>query len=204
MFAQRFPSENATMLCSTSLWLSVTTLLQITYAYAEFGTVTAPCNFEPVFTITRPKFVPEDAYMRYEPYSSFIAAIAPAIRQGSNGTHETSWSLHFIEPPTRTTQDRGLLRRGVFSGDPPLATCRQCDKNGNPIDSSSNNTATNGVPSCSVVNYDVSQRAISRQCSILTASPGCLQRRRVSNIKSARLLLRCWLYWRFDSNPHSD
>lgn len=142
---------------SIFLWLSTVSLVQIAYGYAEFGTVTAPCNFEPIFAVPRPKFVPEDAYIRYEPYSSSITAVAPSLRPGRNGTHETSWSLHFVQQPTHTTQtiDRGLRRRGVFSGDPPTATCRQCDKNGIPIDSDSNGTATNGSPSCSVTNYDV-------------------------------------------------
>lgn len=158
------------MFYSLPLWLSVVSLVQIAHGYAEFGTVTAPCNFEPVFAIPRPKFVPEDAFMRYEPYSSSITAVAPSVRLARNGTHETSWSLHFVQPPTQTTQtiDRGLRRRGVFSGDPPVATCRPCDKNGYPLDGDSNSTATNGVPNCSVTNYDVGQPKQSDRSSILT------------------------------------
>lgn len=146
------------MFSSSFLWLFIVSLVQIAQGYAEFGTVTAPCNFEPVFAVPRPKFVPEDAYMRYEPYSSSITAVAPSLRLGRNGTQETSWSLHFVQPPTRTTQtiDRGLRRRGVFSGDLPTATCRQCDSNGNPLDGSTNSTNTNGSPTCSVTDYEVS------------------------------------------------
>lgn len=129
----------------------------MTQGYADFGTVTAPCNFEPVLAVPRPKFIPDDVYMRYEPYSSSITAVAPSLRFGRNGTHETSWSLHFLQQPTRTIQavDRGLRRRGVFSGDSPVPTCRPCDKNGNPVDDGSKNNSTNGVPNCSITNYDV-------------------------------------------------
>lgn len=140
------------------LWLSVVALVQVAHSYAEFGTVTAPCNFEPIYAIPRPKFVPEDVYIRYQPFSSSITAVAPSLRLALNGTHETSWSLHFVQQPTRTTQitDRGLRKRGVFSGDPPIATCRPCDMNGNPLDGgSNNNTASGGVPNCSVTSYDV-------------------------------------------------
>lgn len=175
-----------------SLWLSAIYLVQIANGYADFGTMTAPCNFEPVFAVSRPKFVPEDAYIRYEPYSSSITAVAPSLRLGRNRTHETSWSLHFIQPPTRTTQtiDRGLRRHGVFSGDPPIATCRQCDKNGNTINSGTNSTATNGGPSCSVTNYDVScSRDLIREFLFMKFFIGRLQIWRISNLKSARLLL---------------
>lgn len=180
------------MFWSPSSWLPAIYLIQIANGYADFGTMTVPCNFEPSFAVPRPKFVPEDEYIRYEPYSSSITAVAPSLRIGGNGTQETSWSLHFVQPPTRTTQtrDRGLQRRGVFSGDPPPATCRQCDKNGNSINSGTNSTATNGAPSCSVTNYDVSCLGILiRKFLFMKFFIGCLQRWRISNLKSARLLL---------------
>lgn len=153
------------MFTSPRTWLAIFTSVQLVHGYAEFGTVTAPCNFEPIFDIPRPKFVPEDVYMRYEPYSSSITAVAPSLRLGVNGTHETSWSLHFVDQPTRTTRtiDHDLRKRGVFSGDHPIPTCRHCDINGNPIDNSTDNSTNtnNGVPHCSITNYDVFNSILS-------------------------------------------
>lgn len=149
------------MFTSSTLWLAIFASSQVVQGYADFGTVTAPCNFEAIFTVPRPKFVPEDVYMRYEPYSSSITAVAPSLHRGRNGTHETSWSLHFVDQPTRTvrTADHDLRRRGVFSGDPPIPTCRPCDRNGNPINNgtSGSNNSTDGSPHCSITNYDVSK-----------------------------------------------
>lgn len=156
----------ATMIfTSPPLWLAIFASSQLVQGYVDFGTITAPCNFEPIFTAPPPKFVPEDVYMRYEPYASSISAIAPSLRRGRNGTHETSWSFHFVVQPTRTirTADQDLRRRGVFSGDPPIAICRPCDKDGNPINngSSGRNNSTDGSPKCSITNYDVSLLLLS-------------------------------------------
>lgn len=128
-------------------------------AYVDFGTITQPLLLGPTLTVAvpRPHQLPDDVWMRYGSYYSQITAVAPSIHMLANGSHATSWSLHLHLEPTRTAAYHGdLRRRGVFSGDPPIPTCRQCDKNGNPINNGNGNNGTgSGTPTCSQVNYNV-------------------------------------------------
>lgn len=202
-----FRSTNI-MLQFVSLWPILATLIGCACGYVDFGTVTAPCRIEPAIQTSRPKFVRDDVYMRYEPYSSSIVAVAPSLRFGRNGTHETSWSLHFVQPPTQTIRpvDRGLRRRGVFSGDPPIPTCRPCDKNGNPINS---NNSTNGVPNCSVTDYNVCGNSCpfsrnTNQFLHLSAISGRLPFRFFGNVYCARLLLQRGLHRSPRTHSHSN
>ena len=153
-----------------STWLITTIYLSTSVlAFVDFGTITQPFVFQPTFTIPRPHQLPDDVWMRYGEYSSQITAIAPSVRMLSNGSHATSWSLHFQEHrPTRTVQHqdlrrRGVLRRGVL---PPIPTCRQCDRNGNTIGGDNSTNSGDGSPTCSVANYNVGSPILNvpRRC----------------------------------------
>lgn len=127
-------------------------------AYVDFGTITHPSLFEPTFRVPRPHQLPDDVWMRYETFHSHLTAVAPSVRLLRNGSLSTSWSIHSQHQllPTRTIGHYDLRKRGVFSGDPPIPTCRQCDRNGNPVDNSNSTNSDSGSPSCSIQNYDVS------------------------------------------------
>lgn len=129
-----------------------------TSAFVDFGTITQPFLFEPTFTVPRPHQLPDDVWMRYETYHSHLTAVAPSVKLLRNGSLSTSWSIHSQHQlvPTRTLEHHDLRKRGVFSGDPAVPTCRQCDSSGNPINNSNSTNTDSGSPSCSVVNYDVS------------------------------------------------
>lgn len=135
-------------------------LLHSAFCYVDFGTSTLPILFEPKYTVSvpRPHQLPDDVWMRYDDYHSHITAVAPSVKLLYNGSFSTSWSLHFHKQPTTTVVvgHQDLRRRGVFSGDPPVPTCRLCDANGNPTNSSSNGNGTDsGSPTCTVANYSV-------------------------------------------------
>lgn len=153
------------MIQSTIHLLVAINLVATSYAYVDFGTITQPLLFEPMLTVSvpRPHQLPDDVWMRYGSYYSQLTAVAPSIHMLANGSQATSWSLHSHLEPTRTVERHGdLRRRGVFSGDPPIPTCRQCDKNGNPIDNGDSKNGTgSGSPACSQVNYNVSIVAMS-------------------------------------------
>jgi len=141
-------------------WLSVTCLLRSASGFVDFGTITQPCNFEQTFTIPRPHQLPNDVWMRYAPFQSHLTAVAPSMRLLGNGSFATSWSTHLHLEPTRTTEHLGLKRRGVLAPPgilPPIPTCRQCDRNGNPL--SNGNTTDDGSPTCSITEYDVCLQA---------------------------------------------
>lgn len=140
--------------------LVITNLISTCWAFVDFGTITQPLQFAPTFTVAvpRPYQLPDDVWMRYGEYYSQITAVAPSVYVLPNGSHATSWSLHSHLQPTKTVEDHGgLRRRGVFSGDPPSPSCRQCDQSGNPIGNGNNSNSSNsGSPICSQVNYNVS------------------------------------------------
>ncbi len=105
-------------------------LFPSTYAYVDFGSLTLP--IEPLFEPTpRPEQLPEDIDLRYEILPSMITAVAPSVTLVGNGTHQTMYSLHYHHYFSKTRQGKGMFdKRGVFSGDPPVATCNPCGTDG--------------------------------------------------------------------------
>lgn len=146
-------TATSSMAQSLAFWLTLIGFLTPAFSYVDFGTVTRPCAFEPAFNVPRPPQLPDDVWMRYAPYSSHLMAIAPSVRLLSNGSQSISLSLHSQAKPTRTLEHPGLRRRGVFSGDLGIPTCRPCDGNNNPINSG--NGTGGSSPTCSLASYNV-------------------------------------------------
>lgn len=143
-------------------WLSVLCLLQSALGFVDFGTITQPFGLQATIAIPRPHQLPDDVWMRYAPFKSHITAVAPSVTPLSNGSFATSWSMHFHFEPTRTIAHPRLRPRGVLAPRgilPPIAACRQCDINGNPV--SNSNSSDSGTPTCSIVDYEVRLACLS-------------------------------------------
>ncbi|KAJ9614366.1 hypothetical protein H2200_002502 [Cladophialophora chaetospira] len=119
-----------------------------TYGYVDFGSLTLPV--EPVYEPTpRPEQLPVDYDLRYQILPSMITAVAPSVTLVGNGTHETLYSLHYHHYFHKTRQGRGKFdKRGVFSGDPPVATCTPCGG-----DSAPTVTSSTSAVSCTTHHY---------------------------------------------------
>ena len=129
-------------------------LFRSTYAYVDFGSLTLP--IEPLFDPTpRPEQLPTGIDLRYEILPSMITAVAPSVTLVGNGTHQTMYSLHYHRYFSKTRQGKGMFdKRGVFSGDPPIATCNPCGDDGvyTPV---ALTTTSNSLP-CTTHTYHVS------------------------------------------------
>ncbi|OCT48492.1 hypothetical protein CLCR_03890 [Cladophialophora carrionii] len=125
-------------------------LFSSTYAYVDFGSLTLPV--EPLYEPTpRPNQLPQDYDLRHEILPSMITAVAPQVTLVANGTHETMYSLHYHHYFSKTRQGRGVFdKRGVFAGDPPIATCTPCG--GDAATSAPVSTSTSTVP-CTTRTY---------------------------------------------------
>ena len=128
-------------------------LVSRTFAYVDFGSLTLP--FEPVYDPTpRPNQLLGGFDLRYEILPSMITAVAPSVTTARDGTRKTMYSLHHHHYFSKTRQGKGFFnKRGVFSGDPPIATCTPCGG------SALTNTPPNGTsstPPCMTVTYHVS------------------------------------------------
>ncbi|ETI20579.1 hypothetical protein G647_08617 [Cladophialophora carrionii CBS 160.54] len=125
-------------------------LFSSTYAYVDFGSLTLPV--EPLYEPTpRPNQLPQDYDLRHEILPSMITAVAPQVTLVANGTHETMYSLHYHHYFSKTRQGRGVFdKRGVFAGDPPIATCTPCG--GDAATSAPVSTSTSNVP-CTTRTY---------------------------------------------------
>ncbi|KIW74070.1 hypothetical protein Z517_12480 [Fonsecaea pedrosoi CBS 271.37] len=128
-------------------------LFRIAYGYVDFGSLTLPV--EPLYQPTpRPNQLLGDYDLRHEILPSMITAVAPSVTVGANGTHQTMYSLHYHHYFIKTRQGRGVFdKRGVFSDDPPIATCTPCG--GESVSSTPTGTTTSTLP-CTTHTYHVS------------------------------------------------
>ncbi|KIW62804.1 hypothetical protein PV04_10935 [Phialophora macrospora] len=125
-------------------------LFPSTYAYVDFGALTLPV--EPLYEPTpRPNQLPPDYDLRHEILPSMITAVAPQVTLAGHGAGEIMYSLHYHHYFSRTRQGRGVFdKRGVFSGDPPIATCTPCG--GDAATSASLSSSTSTAP-CTTRTY---------------------------------------------------
>ena len=143
-------------------------LFPSTYAYVDFGSLTIP--MEPLYEPTpRPNQILDHFDLRYEVLPSMITAVAPSVTLAANGTHQTMYSLHYHHYFSRSRQGRGTFdKRGVFSGDPPIATCTPC---GGGAVTYTPPTLTSSTASCKTLTYHVSLSLLLCACLVeLTAS----------------------------------
>lgn len=124
-------------------------------AYTEFypNTVASETLYMPFDHIPmtyRPYQVPDDVFLQHVPGQSMVTAVAPMMSAGLNGTHATSYSIHYHDYFVKTRKGRGIFKRGVFASD-PIQTCTPCGTLTSPI---SDNTALSS--SCTLVPYTVS------------------------------------------------
>ncbi|OAL28871.1 hypothetical protein AYO20_09351 [Fonsecaea nubica] len=129
-------------------------LFHIAYGYVDFGSLTLPV--EPLYhqPTPRPNQLLGDYDLRHEILPSMITAVAPSVTIAANGTHQTMYSLHYHHYFSKTRQGRGVFdKRGVFSGDPPIATCTPCG--GESVSSTPSGTTTSTLP-CTTHTYHVS------------------------------------------------
>jgi hypothetical protein len=133
-------------------------LFSSTYAYVDFGALTLPV--EPLYEPTpRPNQLPQDYDLRHEILPSMITAVAPQVTLAGNGTREIMYSLHYHHYFSKTRQGRGVFdKRGVFSGDPPIATCTPCG--GDAATSAGLSSSTSTAP-CTTRTYHVGSGIIS-------------------------------------------
>jgi hypothetical protein len=124
-----------------------------TYCYVDFGSLTLPV--EPVYSPTpRPNQISREFDLRYEILPSMITAVAPSVTLAANGTRQTMYSLHYHHYFSKTRQGRGFFnKRGVFSGDPPIATCTPCG--GGAVTNTAPSSTTSSLP-CTTLAYHVS------------------------------------------------
>ncbi|OQV09420.1 hypothetical protein CLAIMM_13545 isoform 2 [Cladophialophora immunda] len=125
-------------------------LFHVAYGYVDFGSLTLPIEafYQPT---PRPNQLAGGFDLRYEVLPSMITAVAPSVTIAANGTHQTMYSLHYHHYFSKTRQGRGVFdKRGVFAGDPPIATCTPCG--GGSVTSTPSGTTTSTLP-CTTHTY---------------------------------------------------
>ncbi|KAL6241684.1 hypothetical protein RBB50_011466 [Rhinocladiella similis] len=135
---------------STLIVVVVAFLLHASHGYVDFGDATLPLNEPLLIPTPRPNQLPIDHDLRFEILPSMITAVAPSITIAPNGTRETIYSLHYHHYFSKTREGRGLFKRGVFAGDPPVSTCTPC---GGAASSGSPAGTTSSILSCTTHTY---------------------------------------------------
>lgn len=134
------------------------------YSYVDLGQgQDNTLNYVPRIPIPRPWQLPPDEDMQQpDSVPSMITAIVPSTTMASNGTLETMYSMHYHELFVFTRQGTGIFRRGVFAGDPPVATCTPCGFQGTILTPNATGTSTDSTATCTLKKYLVCLTCLGR------------------------------------------
>jgi hypothetical protein len=135
--------------------LAIATFLLPCYSYVDLGQgQDNTLDYIPRIPVPRPWQLPPDEEMQQvDSLPSMITAIAPSTTMASNGTLETMYSMHYHELFVPTRQGTGIFRRGVFAGDPPVATCTPCGFQGTILTPNATSTNTSPTATCTLKTY---------------------------------------------------
>ena len=176
--------------------LAIATLLLPCYSYVDLGQGqdNTP-DYIPRIPIPRPWQLPPGEEMQVDTLPSMITAIAPSTTMASNGILETMYSMHYHEYFVPSRQGTGIFKRGVFAGDPPMATCTPCGFQGTIVTPNATATNTSPTATCTLKTYLVCFHTRERpdHADIYPGSLPILRRRCGHN--KYPVLLRLELLW---------
>jgi hypothetical protein len=187
---------NAAKMAPVIHLLAIATLLLPCYSYVDLEQgQDNTLDYIPRIPIPRPWQLPLDEEMQVDDLPSMITAIAPSTTMASNGTLETMYRMHYHKYFVPSRQGTGIFKRGVFAGDPPMATCTPCGFQGTIVTPNATATNTSPTATCTLKTYLVCIHPREGRDDA-DICPGCLPilRRRCGHNKYP-VLLRLELLW---------